>query len=310
MDEFDIIRRYFLDALMPDYVSTGPGDDCAVLSVPADQSLCVSTDTLLVGVHFPFNATPEVVVTRAFGANLSDLAAMGAQPHAVTVALTLPNDDADWLNGFSKATKRCTKLHQCPVVGGNLTKGDLSVTLTVMGVVAKELALLRSGAEVGDDIYVSGYLGDAAGAVKELGNVDANADLLRRYQVPEPRIMLGMALRGVASAAIDISDGFLSDLGHLTTSSQVGAKLRLDAVPLSSPLLTVFGRAAALQLALNGGDDYELCFTAKPRQRAQIETIGRESNLNLARIGEVVHGDAVVDQDGQTLSGTGYRHFS
>lgn len=310
MDEFDIIRRYFLDALMPDYVSTGPGDDCAVLSVPADQSLCVSTDTLLVGVHFPLNATPEVVATRAFGANLSDLAAMGAQPHAVTVALTLPNDDAEWLKRFSNASRNCSKLHQCPVVGGNLTKGDLSVTLTVMGVVAKEFALLRSSAEVGDDIYVSGFLGDAAGAVKELGNVDANTELLQRYQVPEPRLMLGMALRGIASAAIDISDGFLSDLGHLTTSSQVGATISLDAVPLSKPLLSVFGPAAALQLALNGGDDYELCFTAKPEQREQIEAIGRELNLKLSRVGEVVRGDAVVDQDGQALPATGYRHFS
>jgi thiamine-monophosphate kinase len=310
MDEFDIIRRYFLDALMPDYVSTGPGDDCAVLSVPSDQSLCVSTDTLLVGVHFPFNAAPEIVANRAFGANLSDLAAMGAQPHAVTVALTLPDADTEWLEGFSNAARGCSKLHQCPVVGGNLTKGDLSVTLTVMGIVAKELALLRSSAEVGDDVYVSGYLGDAAGAVKELGNVDANVDLLRRYQVPEPRIMLGMALRGVASAAIDISDGFLSDLGHLTTSSRVGATISLDAVPLSKQLLTVFGRTAALQLALNGGDDYELCFTAEPGQRAQIETIGRELNLNLSRVGKLVRGEAVVDQDGQALLGTGYRHFS
>tara|TARA_R110002072_G_scaffold104540_2_gene229003 strand:- start:15647 stop:16597 length:951 start_codon:yes stop_codon:yes gene_type:complete len=315
MDEFDIIRRYFLDALMPNYVSTGPGDDCAVFSVPSEKSLCVSTDTLLAGVHFPLDAAPDVVATRAFGANLSDLAAMGAEPYAATVALTIPSGDADWLGRFSAASRTCSELHRCPVVGGNLAKGALSITLTVMGVVPDGTALLRSGAGIEDDIYVSGFLGDSAGAVKQLGRDDANADLLGRYQNPEPRLRLGAELLGVASAAIDISDGFVSDLGHLVESSGVSAVINRSQIPVSNMLVKVFGRAVALDLALNGGDDYELCFTAAQEYRDQINAIGKQLDLNLSRLGEIVSkrhsvsGARIVDADGQEIEAAGYRHF-
>jgi thiamine-monophosphate kinase len=308
MDEFDIIRRYFINALMPNYVTTGPGDDCAVLSVPDGCELCVSTDTLLAGVHFPIDATPEVVVNRAFAANLSDLAAMGAEPHGVTMALTFPDANEVWLDAFSKATAVWSKT--IPLIGGNLSKGPLSITLTVMGVVPRGTAILRSGALVDDDLYVSGDLGDAAGAVRELGAANANAALMQQYESPIPRLELGQALRGVASAAIDISDGFLSDLGHLLQSSQVAGQLDLDQVPLSDTLVQVFGAEDALSLGLSGGDDYELCFTAAAQHRDAIQVIAKELNLSLVRLGKIVGGEPMVqDGNGNQLDVSGYKHF-
>lgn len=312
MDEFDIIRRYFLNALMPEYVSTGPGDDCAVLTIPTDHSLCVSTDTLISGVHFPHGASPAVIANRAFGANLSDLAAMGATPHGVTVALTLPSGDETWLDGFSIASQAQADSHQCPIVGGNLAKGDLAITLTVMGIVPNSSAILRSGASQGDDVYVSGCLGDAAGAVQQLGNVKANAQLLHKYESPTPRLALGIALRGFASAAIDISDGLLADLGHLVASSGVGAAIDLSQLPLSSSLVESFGQQAALDLALRGGDDYELCFTAHPDHRLALAEVAKVQGLDLSRLGEIVSGVSVVldKSSGHEFDTQGYRHFS
>ncbi|MFT7244927.1 MAG: thiamine-monophosphate kinase [Candidatus Azotimanducaceae bacterium] len=312
MDEFDIIRRYFLHALMPEYVSTGPGDDCAVLTIPTDHSLCVSTDTLISGVHFPHGASPNVVANRAFGANLSDLAAMGATPYGVTLALTLPSGDETWLDGFSIASQTQADAHQCPIVGGNLAKGDLAITLTVMGTVPTGAAILRSGASQGDDIYVSGCLGDAAGAVQQLGNLNANARLLSRYELPTPRLALGVALRGIASAAIDISDGLLADLGHLVASSGVGAVIDLDHLPLSLSLVETFGQQAASDFALRGGDDYELCFTAHPDHRQMLTELAKVQDLRLSRLGEIVGGlSIVVDKaSGCELDTQGYRHFS
>ncbi|MFT4797190.1 MAG: thiamine-monophosphate kinase [Candidatus Azotimanducaceae bacterium] len=312
MDEFDIIRRYFLNALMPEYVNTGPGDDCAVLTIPVDHSLCVSTDTLIAGVHFPNSANPAVVANRAFGANLSDLAAMGAKPYGVTLALTLPSGDEHWLDRFSAACQAQADAHQCPIVGGNLAKGDLSITLTVMGTVPNGSAILRSGASRGDDIYVSGFLGDAAGAVQQLGSIDANAELLKTYEAPAPRLALGIALRGIASAAIDISDGFLADLGHLVVSSGVGAVVDLDHLPLSLSLVETFDKPAAIDFALRGGDDYELCFSAHPDHRLALAKLAEVQGLRLSRLGEIVSGESIVvdKASGCELSTLGYRHFS
>lgn len=309
MDEFDIIRRYFMNALMPEYVTTGPGDDCAVLSVPNGFELCVSTDTLLEGVHFPADAAPEVIVNRAFAANLSDLAAMGAIPHSVTMALTFSDANEAWLEAFSKATSQWSK--QIPLVGGNLSKGPLSITLTVMGLVPNGSAILRSGALVDDDIYVSGNLGDAAGAVREFGQATVNQTLLLKYESPTPRLDLGMALRGIASAAIDISDGFLSDLGHLLESSHVGAQLEVNLVPMSEALVNVFGQEEALLLALAGGDDYELCFTSNMQHREQIASIASQQGLPITRLGKIVSGGGeICDADGNALRALGYNHFA
>ncbi|MDP5052213.1 MAG: AIR synthase-related protein [Congregibacter sp.] len=187
----------------------------------------------------------------------------------------------------------------------------MSITLTVMGLVPNGSAILRSGAAIDDDIYVSGYLGDAAGALRELGQVTVNPALLLKYESPTPRLDLGMALRGLASAAIDISDGFLSDLGHLLASSHVSAQLDLHQVPLSDALLSVFGQEQALSLALSGGDDYELCFTANVQHREQIASIARQQGLPIARLGKIVGGDTdIVDTDGNALRAPGYNHFA
>ena len=308
MDEFDIIRRYFANAQMPEYVSTGPGDDCAVLSIPPGHELCVSTDTLLADVHFPGDATPEVIAHRAFAANLSDLAAMGAAPHSVTLALTFPEANEAWLEAFGNAIAEWSK--QIPLVGGNLAKGALSVTLTVMGVVPVGAAILRSGAKAGDDVYVSGTLGGAAGAVKQLGQPNANSAMLKKYQKPQPQLDLGLALRGVASAAIDISDGLIADLGHLIAASEVGATLTLDQVPMLPELSQVFGNEQALSLALGGGDDYELCFTAAVSQRDKIQEIARELDVSLSRLGNIVSDQSGIrDSHGAELHAIGYRHF-
>jgi thiamine-monophosphate kinase len=263
---------------------------------------------LLADVHFPGDAAPEVIVNRAFAANLSDLAAMGASPHSVTMALTFPEADAAWLEAFATATTEWSRV--IPLVGGNLAKGALSITLTVMGVVPTGTAILRSGARTGDDIYVSGTLGGAAGAVKQLGQTDANPALVKKYQQPTPQLALGVALRGIASAAIDISDGLIADLSHLIAASHVGATLDLDAVPMLDELKQVFGGEVALSLALGGGDDYELCFTAATGQQDKIKTIALQLGLPLVRLGTIV-GDkrGIRDSHGAELHAEGYRHF-
>ena len=307
MTEFDIIRRFFLDALMPDYVQVGPGDDCAVFSVPPNQQLCVSTDTLLAGVHFPLDAKAAIVASRACGANLSDLAAMGAEPYAMTVALTLPSADEGWLGEFSKAMLSLAAQHHCPIVGGNLTKGDLSITITVMGVSDKPI--LRSTAQLDDDIYVSGRLGDAAGAVEQLGTNNPNESLLDKYNSPQPRLALGSELKPFANAIIDVSDGFLADLNHLLESSGLGAKLELSLLPLSDALTQTFGKHDAMQLALYGGDDYELCFTANAQYREEIEELSKRLNIKLSRLGTTVSGSGIINELDEQMLAKGYEHF-
>jgi thiamine-monophosphate kinase len=311
MNEFDIIEKYFLGAMMPDYVSSGPGDDCAVFSVPDGHELCVSTDTLLAGVHFPEDAVPAVAARRAIGANLSDLAAMGATPHGMTVALTIPSVDSLWLESFAAENLRLASAHQCPIVGGNLARGQLSITITVFGVLPGASALTRSGARSGDFVYVSGALGAAAGAVAQLGAAQANPVLLARYESPEPRLMLGQKLRGIANSAIDLSDGLLADLSHILKASQLGAELKLDAVPVAEPLREVYSAEDALQFALSGGDDYELCFSASPVHAAQIQELADQCQVVVTHIGTLSDSFAGIRTDaGTELAAAGYQHFS
>ncbi|MFN3238347.1 MAG: thiamine-phosphate kinase [Pseudomonadales bacterium] len=310
MNEFDVIEKYFLGAMMPDYVSIGPGDDCAVFSVPEGHELCVSTDTLLAGVHFPEDAIPEVAARRAIGANLSDLAAMGAEPRGMTVALTIPSVDALWLESFAAENINLASLHQCPIVGGNLARGQLSITITVFGIVPRASALTRSGARSGDFVYVSGALGAAAGAVAQLGTAQANPFLLERYESPEPRLLLGQKLRGVASSAIDLSDGLLADLSHILKASQLGAELNLDDVPVAEALREVFSVEEARQFALSGGDDYELCFSVNPAHAAQIQELADYCQVAVTRIGTLSESFAGIRTvTGVELASAGYQHF-
>ena len=274
MDEFELIRRYFSSgsAKRPDVV-LGVGDDAALLRVSEGQELAVTTDSLLPGVHFPADLDPAAVGYRALAANLSDLAAMGAEPAWALLALPLSEVDESWLEAFSRGFFALAKQHQVALVGGNLARGPLNITITVQGFIPKGQALLRSGAKPGDRIFVTGHPGDAAAGLKliQSGNMDESDPCVGRFAYPEPRVRAGMALRGLASACIDISDGLLADLGHILESSSVGATVLTVKLPLSKRLLALQGREAAQQLALTGGDDYELLFTASPERQELIE---------------------------------------
>ena len=310
MQEFEVINEYFLGAMMPDHVSAGPGDDCAVMSVPAGHELCVSTDTLLESVHFPSGASPDLIARRAIAANLSDLAAMGAAPHSMTMALTLPGLEPAWLRGFSAESQRLAEIYECPIVGGNLAEGALSVTLTVIGIVPTGQALMRSGAQSDDNLYVSGCLGGAAGAVAQLTTVNPSARLLEYYEQPNPRLALGQSLRSVASSAIDLSDGLLADLTHLLNASKMGARLDVSQLPIPDILVKEFSRGEAEAFALSGGDDYELCFTASSTQHDQIVSIGRNHSVEITCLGSVNNESGVIrDSNEEILPAEGYQHF-
>ncbi|HIG41271.1 MAG: thiamine-phosphate kinase [bacterium] len=321
MDEFEIIRRFFVEPITfrNDQVVIGPGDDCAVVRLPAGYELCVSTDTLVEGVHFTADAPAEVVVSRALGANLSDLAAMGAQTHGFTLALTLPGFSEQWLSCFSTQLNHMVEHYRLPLIGGNLSRGQLSITINIMGMVPAGQALLRSGAQVGDDIYVSGFLGDAAGGLELVKNVPStNTDnrhfsqLIARYTHPVARLDVGQALLGLASAAIDISDGFAADLAHLCSASGVGSSIIVDSLPVSEALRLTFGAEKARTMAIQGGDDYELCFTVPHRWSERVTKIGQSIGCPITRIGTINADKSVniLDRDGRRVPHTtGYRHF-
>lgn len=315
--EFDIIERYFsgISASRNEQVLLGPGDDCALLDVPKNKHLVVSTDTLISGVHFPVNAAADVVAHRCLGANLSDLAAMGALPFAFTLALTLPADDEAWLTDFSRTLASLVERYEIPLVGGNLARGELSITMTVMGTLPPGKGLLRSGAQAGDSIYVSGTLGDAGGGLALLNAGAANGGhLAERYFYPLPRLALGQALLELASAAIDISDGLGADLGHICERSGVGAQVNLCDLPISESLASAFPIQQAQALAVGAGDDYELCFTADPALHTQVLDAASAAQTRVTRIGEVVAGERVafLDESGNPLAfdHAGYQHFN
>ena len=314
--EFEIIQRYFTGRISHDgaQVVLGPGDDCAILRVPDDRELCISTDTLVAGVHFPSDAGGEIVAHRSLVANLSDLAAMGAECFAFTLALTLPEENTVWLEAFSSTLNNLVSQYGIPLVGGNLAHGALSVTISVLGTLPVSGALRRSGACAGDDVYVSGTLGDAAAGLRMLiDDPGASGPLVTRYLYPIPRLALGQALLGVASAAIDISDGLAADLGHICESSNVSARIATNLVPLSPELTSRLNRDDAWQLAVGAGDDYELCFTASSGQRDEIRGLGERLGIPLTRIGTIEPGQGVVflDADGavQVIADAGYQHF-
>jgi thiamine-monophosphate kinase len=317
--EFDLIQRYFTRPTSR--VAIGIGDDCALLDVTAGKSLAVSTDTLVSGVHFFADASPEKLGHKALAANLSDLAAMGAHPRYVTLALTLPAIDHNWLRDFARGFFALADTHGVELIGGDTTRGPLSITLTVLGEVDQAHALRRDRARPGDDIWVTGSLGGAALALQHIqgkltlpGKVFSSVE--DRLHRPTPRIAVGTALCGIAHAAIDVSDGLLADLGHICERSNLSATIARDRIPMSAGLL---GVRADLRdaCALAGGDDYELCFTAPVAAREQIEAIGQAYGVAVTRIGNmlVAKGECrvtVTDEKGApvTLSAAGFDHFS
>ncbi|HVS25553.1 MAG TPA: thiamine-phosphate kinase [Gammaproteobacteria bacterium] len=314
--EFGIIERYFTRPNRDPDVLIGVGDDAAVIAVRGLAA--VTVDTLVAGVHFPDGIAPALLGYRALAVNLSDLAAMGAEPRWCTLALTLPKPDELWLDGFSRGLFELAERHGVSLVGGDLTRGPLTITVQLMGRIDGARMLTRGGGNLGDDVYVTGTLGDSAAGIALINErVDtapgsAGAALKARFYKPAPRVEAGLALRALASAAIDVSDGLLADLGHICERSGCGALIDVERVPLSAELLSTFPPQIALAHALGGGDDYELCFTAPPSRAEQIDRALEAMGTPATRIGQLVAGQEVVcrrDGEPYTPRALGFRHF-
>ena len=317
MGEFEVIRRFFQRPPRRADVVLGSGDDCALLRVPADQLLAVSTDTLVSGVHFFADVDPVALGHKALAVNLSDLAAMGAEPCWASLALTLPEIDEAWLSGFARGFLALAEAHGVDLIGGDMTRGPLCITVTVQGLVPGQGALRRSGAQPGDAIFVTGTLGDGALALQQLqGKLQVDSPwwpgLRARLEQPTPRIGIGMALRGMASSCLDLSDGLASDLGHILRASGVGAQIELDSLPLS-PAMAALVSEQAWQLALAGGDDYELCFTLPQQHKDSLMALLSGLAVRVTEIGRVVAGAPEIQwlQQGQprSLNLQGWDHF-
>jgi thiamine-monophosphate kinase len=310
MGEFDLIRRYFAQpaaqlwggAVAPPSLVLGIGDDCALLAPEPGQQLAISSDMLVEGRHFFADVDPATLGHKALAVNLSDLAAMGATPLGFTLALALPQADEAWLAAFSRGLLALAQQHRCPLVGGDTTRGPLNLCITVFGQVPAGQALRRSGAQPGDDIYISGTVGDARLALEALlGHITLPADVLQRtrqrLECPAPRLALGQALRGIATAAADVSDGLLGDLGHILTASGVGAELWPEALRQSaavSPDVRQQAPELAWPCILAGGDDYELVFTAPPSARQAVQTVAQSTHTTVTRMGVITAGRGVV----------------
>ena len=314
LGEFDLIAKYFTRAVKR--AALGVGDDCALLAPRAGMQLAVSCDMLVEGRHFVSTVAPERLGHKALAVNLSDLAACGATPLAFMLALALPRADDGFVDGFARGLFALADEHGCELVGGDTTQGPLNICITVFGEVPAGAALLRSGARAGDDIYVSGSVGDARLALEVLrGTVDGIAlEAVRAaLELPQPRVALGVALRGVASSAIDVSDGLLGDLSHVLQRSNVGATIEVDAVPRSA-LLRAQPLALQRMCTLAGGDDYELVFTAAPAASQRVGEAAREAAVPVTRIGriEAAAGLRLVDAQGRSVAGRfeSFDHFN
>ena len=324
MGEFDLIERYF--ARPAKRSPLGNGDDCALLAPAPGMQLAVSSDMLVEGRHFLSTVAPERLGHKALAVNLSDLAACGAAPLAFTLALSLPTVDESWLAGFSRGLFALADAHACELVGGDTTRGPLNICITVFGEVPAGKALLRSGAMAGDDIWVSGTLGDARLALEAFrGTLALSAEVFeqarRRMEQPTPRVALGIALRGIASAAVDVSDGLIGDLGHILASSRIGATLDADAASAlvaankhAPGTADLFAIDVLRTCALSGGDDYELVFTAPSFARDAVLQAGVVAATPVTRIGriEAEPGLRIVDARGAPVAQhfTSFNHFA
>ncbi len=316
LGEFELIRRYFAqiaDTSADASVALGIGDDCAILDLPSGQQLVVSIDTLVEGTHFLPQTPAELLATRLIGSAVSDLAAMGADPAWLTLALSLPAADPEWLQAFSEQLALLCKQYGIALIGGDTTRGPLTLTAQVHGFVPQGEGLLRSGAQIDDLICVSGFLGDSRGGLEVLlqgGECqEASSYLKTRFYAPQPRLALGQCLRTIANSCIDISDGLLADLAHiLKCSGGLGARLQLETLPLSKELVQKYGVAQARQWALTGGEDFELCFTVPADKLGQLQPL----NFPISVIGKVTAGPDISLFDQETpcpISDTGYDHF-
>ncbi len=314
MSEFsliDLLHQHI--RIVRDDVVVGTGDDCAIVDVPAGFQLAVSTDTLIAGRHFPLDTAPHAIGFKSLAVNLSDLAAMGATPTWVSLALTLPDQNTEWLDDFAKGFAELAAKHNVQLIGGDTTSGKLSITVTVMGLLPTGQGLQRSGAKVGDDLYISTSEGLGAAGF-ELSHSELGKRPSLDY--PHPRVTLGQELLNQATSCIDVSDGLLADLGHILKASNVGAEIQLDKLPFSKQLESL-SYADRLKLALCAGDEYELCFTAKPEQSNKIIALAEQLDLTLTKIGSMTADTGInlykrndERYDLSLLGEHGYNHFA
>jgi thiamine-monophosphate kinase len=317
MDERELIERYLQDLGAPrEDVALGIGDDAALVRVPAGHDLVLTTDALIEGVHFLDDAPVRSLGHRAMAVNLSDIAAMGATPAWALLSLNMPAADEAWLGEFAHGFGTLARQHKVALVGGNLGRGPWSITVELAGFVPAGRALRRDGARVGDELYVSGTVGDAAQGcllARERKTIAGSgpSDLLQRFDYPTPRVALGNALREVASACIDVSDGLYADAQRLLRASNCGAELQIERLPLSPALMHALGDRA-WQVGLSGGEDYELCFTAAPALAGQIARLATQTGQPVTRIGMVRAAAGVTLKSGNTVmqfSPSGFDHF-
>lgn len=293
MGEFDLIKRYFLRKSLQNDVILSVGDDCAITSIPTGYQLAITTDTLVEGTHFLPSISPADLAYKSVAVNLSDLAAMGATPAWMSLALTLPEIKEEWLAEFSQSLFAILDRYGVSLIGGDTTKGSLSITLTAQGFLPENQGLFRHQAKVGDWIFVSGFLGDSAAGLDLLlqnRKIENESDryFIQRHLRPTPRVELGLALRSFSGCALDISDGLLADLEHILERSQVGAEIYLENLPISRHLCIQYEQTQAEKFALTGGEDYELCFTVSEEKREEMEQVLRSQGIKVTCIGKIL----------------------
>ncbi|REL34914.1 thiamine-phosphate kinase [Thalassotalea euphylliae] len=319
MKEFDLIKRFFAEQpVQRKDVHLGIGDDCALVSSGEHHHIAITTDTLVAGVHFFANAEPRAIGHKSLAVSLSDLAAMGAEPSWISLAITLPSVDENWVSEFCAGVFELAEYFNVQLIGGDTTSGPLSITVTAQGLLPANKGLSRGGAAVGDWLYVTGELGDAALALKMLQQEVKVAPeyqevLLAKLHYPKPRVLAGQILKEYASAAIDLSDGLMGDLAHLCQASQVGANIVLDDLPLSAELLANVDADKARELALAGGDDYELLYTVSEDNKVGMETALRNAGVKFTCIGQLNKSmklTTTLDSNVVHVNAKGFEHFS
>lgn len=322
--EFDLIANYFNWPAVSDSVQLGVGDDAAVLAITPGHELVISVDTLVSGVHYPLDTLPQDIGYKSLIVNLSDIAAMGAQPRWFTLALTLPGYDTEWLAGFSSGLKQAALEYGVSLIGGDTTRGASTISIQIMGEVVTGTALKRSNAQLGDDLYITHTLGDAAAGLQIHQENQASAIpktlsaaeeyCVSRLNRPSACVADSQVIRQYANACMDISDGLLQDLSHILKASQLSAVIDTSALAVSAQLASLYSREKVLKFALSGGDDYELLFSVPKQCQAQFTADMRQNNLPFQRIGELTEnlGDntaQIVDEQGNRLSTNGFTHF-
>lgn len=319
MKEFELIKHFFTEQTVKRKdVLLGIGDDCAVIASTEKQNIVVTTDTLVAGVHFPLDTPARAIGHKAVAVNLSDIAAMGAKPSWLSLAITMPDVNDVWLGEFCTGVFDLCEYYNVELIGGDTTQGPLSITITAQGLTPENSYLSRAGAKTGDWLYVTGDIGDAALALQQINqNVSVESEFIdairKKLDYPKPRVLAGQALREYASAAIDISDGLIADLGHICQASNVGANIVLDAIPLSNIMRDTLLLEDAINLALTGGDDYELLFTVSEDNKVGMETALSHAGTPVTCIGQINASQTIsttLNNKPVPITNAGFEHFS